>query len=326
MKIFLSSTPEGLETVAPQVTVEAEYGSTVVGGSLLTLAHHGERAANPCPCLFDGQVPAGIETVGISHVDLDTLGGVARVCPDGAFLFGTPDKDSFWAVAAQIDIAGPHRLNEALAVAGHRRDYVRARLHAWWAWSQANRGPRATAEAVDVTQYVEECLRVLRVILKQIPFIGCEEHRALLAAGEAWAAAQSHLNAASWLTSVRHQGYTVAIRQGAAFTNHLYTAPSGEVCDLVLSLNTVTGAITLSREGDGVKVNCCEVMQQLYGPLAGGHAAIAGSPRGETKTQEDLDSAVAALVGAAPDVCCACGTDNAGFPWPDYGCQRCGAR
>lgn len=38
MKVFISNNAEALEAVTPTHTVEAEYGSTCVEGSALTLA------------------------------------------------------------------------------------------------------------------------------------------------------------------------------------------------------------------------------------------------------------------------------------------------
>lgn len=126
MKIFCSSNPKNLAAKLAEyqlyATVEAEYGDDVVAGSTpaLTLAHHGSRKENPNPCLRDN-IPGGflnmstrpndpahdlfvpIEAIGLSHIDLDALGGTA------ALMGKKPAHESFWRLAAHIDSNGPHR-------------------------------------------------------------------------------------------------------------------------------------------------------------------------------------------------------------------------
>jgi hypothetical protein len=57
----------------------------------------------------------------------------------------------------------------------------------------------------------------------------------------------------------------------------------------VVGYNTQTKAITLSFESDEARagLSACDIMQELFGPLAGGHAGIAGTPRGEEYTIDD---------------------------------------
>ena len=96
MKIIMSQRKEELERALKAhrstVTVEAEYGNSVIEGTILTMAHHGPRADNPAPCLAwhqAGEVSypglrgktdiTSVEVVGVSHIDLDTLGGIAAI-------------------------------------------------------------------------------------------------------------------------------------------------------------------------------------------------------------------------------------------------------
>ena len=244
----------------PAVTVEAEYGDITVPGRRYTAAHHGSNAANPCPCV-DTNIPAVDhgETILVSHVDLDTLGGVARAM---GYCLGT--RRSFWELAAYVDINGPHKLAQAEA---SEKDL--AALHAYWAWSQANRGPRRESDQIhDVTGEVLAHLDALKKIL--------DGDAELIAAGEEFKLAGEALNEESFV----EVSDKVIVRVGPAFTNHLYTTPSGEVCEAVLSFNTKSGSITLSfAEKDDTR-NACKIMQQVFGPEAGGHKGIAGSPRG----------------------------------------------
>lgn len=87
-QIFIANNVEALEAVNPTHTVEAEFGDSVVEGSSVTLAHHGKRAEN-LPTVEN-------TTIGISHFDLDTLGGVMRC-------LGVKDYDGPWKEAKDND-------------------------------------------------------------------------------------------------------------------------------------------------------------------------------------------------------------------------------
>lgn len=272
---FISSNPENLASALKgrTATVEAEFGDTVVEGTDLTLAHHGPRSGNPAPCLAENGVVDGIETVGLSHVDLDSLGGCM------AILGIKPVDPEFWELAAFIDVHGAHKLLEANAP----EMAVRA-LHAWWAWSQAHRqfAPRDGSVA-DVTDWVKDASEAVTRILE-----GSSE---LLAKGDAFRAQAETLNSESF---VECRG-SIVVRVAPVFVNHLYTAPDGTIGEAVVSLNTVTGAITLSFADTPRGTGAREVVQRLWGPEAGGHAGIAGSPRGRRMTLSDLMSLIEAV-------------------------------
>lgn len=246
------------------VTVEAEYGDEVSLGSLLTMAHHGPRAGAKAPCTYPNDCMGDrqrslLEVVGVSHVDLDTLGGVM------AALGVKPEEESFWNLAEFVDINGPHKLGLSGA---SPQDLDR--LHAWWAWMGTDRAPRiAGPDPVDVTAYVRRAMAALIDIL--------EDDERLLEAGAAWAAEAEALNESSFLAM---EGLVV-VRVADRFTNHLYTTPLSEGAALaVAAYNTTSGAITLSLADPIEGVSAAKILQGIFGDLAGGHATIAGSPRG----------------------------------------------
>lgn len=393
MRVLMSSSPHALAAaLAPfalTATVEAEYGDRVAPGTLATLAHHGPRASEPCPCseaAYHGLRPhrrinlggsrsgpvggvlarpceahaphaetqcpdcwqwCDVEAIGLSHLDLDALGGVA------ALLDRRPTAPLFWALAAAVDVRGPHRLaeevdrlalfeadrlegnaihdseasggacvpwpRESYLADGRRAAEEAARqIRAWWAWSRDNRvmAPRDGGVA-DATALVEQALRALAVLLGD----PSEERAAMLAAGAALATNEEVLEARSW---VRAEG-GVAVRISDRFVNALYAhegtavncrAPGGCACrgedgpcDMeylpwrrvyraVAALNTATGQINLSLADPVPGVSCRAIVQALWGPEAGGHDGIAGSPRGRAMTRDDLDRAARALAEA----------------------------
>ena len=271
---------EGVET--PYGVVEAEWGSEEVIGSedSLTLNHH-VRPGRTCPCLAEN-TDRGVFEIGVSHADLDTLGGVLAL--QGL----RPEAPGFWRTAAFVDTHGPHRVEQSEDCSPE----ILEQLQAWWAWSQANRLPRAARDGVlDVTEYFRGAAAALTRIL--------DGDAELLAAGEAYAKAGKALDAESFRDAAGIDGGGVILRSAPTFTNHLY-AREGWVCSVIVAYNSKFKSVTVSREGDHVLVDCCKVVQDLWGSEAGGHAFIAGSPRGTEMSMDDARDAfekVVALLG-----------------------------
>lgn len=274
--ILLSSNPEVLTVTlsefARTATVEAEYGSAVVCGSVETLAHHGSRSGNPCPCLSDN-TELDLDAVGVSHLDLDALGGIL------ALQNRKPGNKSFWALAAFIDLNGAHKLAQSGA------DEIDIdRLYAWWAWSEAHKVyPNRDGSISDVSAWVEEaCLALMGIF---------GESADLMAAGVAFRKAGEALNAESF----RQAFGRVLYRRSDSFVNHLYASPTGKVFDAVVCYNPKQGSITVSFAAPGARDNACGFCQSLWGKLAGGHKGIAGSPRGQKMTRRQAVKAAKSL-------------------------------
>ncbi len=286
MKFFLSSNPDRLaETLSAfngTATVEAEYGDRVVEGSVLTLAHHGPRSGNPAPCLEPEHANDGrIEAVGLSHIDLDTLGGCA------ALMEQKPVAAGFWQLAAFVDVHGPHKLAQSGASAEDIRN-----LYAYWAWSETNKFlPQRDGSVSDVTEAVRDSIGVVYAIL-----LG---NRELHRSGEAFAAREAALNSASFV----EESGGVIVRVSGGFTNHLYVSPDGTVARAVVALRTDFHSLTVSLADPISGVSCREIVQNLWGTEAGGHNGIAGGPRGAKMGLDELvqlrDAMRCALAGVA---------------------------
>jgi len=263
MLFLIASDYNKLDAANPHVTVEAEYGDTVVKGSLLTLAHHGSRSHNPAPCTLDNLDLDPDTIVGLSHVDLDTIGGCAAVL---GFKTGS---DSFWALAEFIDLNGAHKLGES----GASAEDIRA-LRAYWAFSDSNKvwAPK-DGSVEDVTDSILEHVSTVNAILA-----GNTE---LLDAGDAFHKMMEALPTTSLLFS----DYGVIFRKSSRFVNHLYEI-DGKKQKAVVAFNTSEESVTLSFSDEGIG-NACKIVQSLWGPDAGGHVGIAGSPRDRKMTMED---------------------------------------
>ena len=300
MNIFITNSTASATSTKFDATVEAEFGSVTIPGSVVTLAHHGQNADQPCPCLGDNI--SGVETVLVSHFDLDTLGGVMR-------LMGRKDMEDgesvFWKMAAMVDVMGPHKMSDIrhqllfAAVPNYMTvgdtyyfdcewDYAVEAIHAFWAWSEKNR-LFATAELVDATDFFAEATRIIELIL--VGEDDCAETQSLLADGKAWAASKAKLEKDSY----RKMENGVILRSATAFTNHLYEH-DGTVGRAVVGYNEKFQSVTISLESpiDGFSVE--RFVQELWGPEAGGRDIIGGSPRGKAMTMVDACEAFERLV------------------------------
>ena len=285
-----------------RVTIEAEYGSFVMVGSLYTAAHHQasgpyagrhlpglEQTGRPSPC-NDAAIPtlSKEDIVAISHVDLGTIGGCLRTCgePEARSLFAD-EFAGFWNLAEYIDVRGAHHLD---------RDHEWApSLLAFWSWLKGNRPRFPRNEVVDCSDLIECAGEALTAIL-------VEKDAGLLRAGQEMADAEASLNTDSFV-GVAGLSRLVAIREWDSFTNHLYRIPDGRmadavVADAVVARNTTMGSITVSLADPIEGVSCRAIVQGLWGPEAGGHTGIAGSPRGREMSDRDLAACIAAVIEA----------------------------
>ncbi len=284
-KVYISNNPEALaETLQAHkvyAVVEAEYGGKEVLGSsdLLTLNHH-VRSERPCPCSLSNadfaEVREQVEAIGLSHFDLDTLGGVA------ALLGVKPENEKFWAMAAWVDVKGPHRIREC----PQYDPDVHVLLGSFWAWSQKNRlFPPRDGSVAECTEFIQGALEELKLILS-----GDNER---LERGKQFLQQEEQLKRESFVRDgVSASGLKIVLRKGAQFVNHLYYMEDGSPADVVVGYSLKFKSVTVSRATDDVPIVAKDVVQELWGELAGGHAGIAGSPRGQ---ELELEEAVKAF-------------------------------
>ena len=248
-------------------TVEAEYGSETVHGSVITMAHHGENAGNPAPCSYpnNGKDYGNVEAIGVSHLDLDTMGGIA------AIMGVKPVDYDFWKLAEYVDLNGAHKLHKS----GASKENI-DRLYAWWAWNESQPRPERSSEVVDVTEKVLVAIEAIKKIL------GGDKD--LLTEGVKFKAEEEELNRR---TVEGAFGGKVLFRVSQNFVNHLYSTVNGEEYDMVVSYNPKWRSVTLSYANPGEGDDACKVVQGMWGPLAGGHKGIAGSPRDQKMNKAD---------------------------------------
>jgi hypothetical protein len=308
-KIYIANNAASLQSLRPTHSIEAEFGNDVVEGRHVTLAHHGNRFRNPCPCMEENHHKTTGMVIAIAHVDLDCIGGIMAV------MGCKPYVPYFWRLAAAIDVRGLHRLptikKEMLdncvdvtfgmtlnsSITRHnelncRRDLEAAEemLNAYYAFSEAHRvyAPRAvegdpdSLKPVDVTDAVMAHVNAVAAILA-----GDED---LLAAGRVWLAEKEKLDEESL---VKTDG-GVVLRSSDKFTNILYR----QGCCVVAFTprKGANDAVTISLADPIEGIDCGQVVKGLWGPGAGGKDVIGGSPYDRNMTMADAEEAFAKMV------------------------------
>ena len=263
MKIILANKYEDAAGMDIDATVEAEYGEQVIEGKEYTLAHHcGKYRGHPAPCEFPNQQGFDGVTL-ISHIDLDTIGGCLE-------LYGLkPEDKAFWKGAGFIDVKGPHHIHEL-------DEEVQAKLQAYRAYSNSLERIKSDAPR-DVTKDILAARQVIDDI------IAGDENQ--LRRGEEW---RVNAEAAIEANLVYENEYVRAFVTNDVFCSAAYYSKTQDkVIPAVVSYNKRYNSVTVSFEDGGERFEASTIVKELWGDMAGGHAGIAGSPRGWDLTMEE---------------------------------------
>ena len=253
--------------IKKDATVEAEYGNRAIEGDVITLAHHIEKYKNnPAPCNAQNvPVLADGSTILVSHIDLDTLGGIA------ALMGRKKDDPKFWETAEFIDLNGPHNLYK---VDENEKD----KYNAYQAYSSKNRLPRFT-QITDVTDVVKRSLDVLDRVL--------DGDKELIEEGKIWDKELKE-KIESCVVFENDNIRVFDSKDGVFCASSYYSEKQGKVIPSTITYNEVTKNIVLAFEDGGKKLKANKILQELHGNEAGGHDGIAGGPRGQEIKKEDL--------------------------------------
>ena len=268
-RIILAPSYDMAKNINTEATVEAEYGDECLEGTMVTLAHHGPRSNNPAPCNTPDvpELPP-FATVVVSHIDLDTLGGIY------ALQGRKPEDDRFWEAAEKIDVKGAHHIHEL------DKD-IQDKLNAYYAYNDGQPRQRYT-ETIDVTKQIDDIYNVVNAIVD----INDPEHDKLIAAGKEWA--QTREKEVEDQLIYENKDVRVFDTNGI-FCAASYFSPNQDVIiPATVTYNEKFKSITLAFEDGGKQLDAREIVQELWGPEAGGREGIAGSPRNVEMTKDDL--------------------------------------
>lgn len=269
-KVMLCPSLETAKEFNPEATVEAEYGDICVEGSKVTLAHHGSRSENPAPCNADVE-PLESGTIVVSHLDLDTIGGIMAIVGDKI------DDPEFWAAAEHIDVNGPHHVHE------FPQD-IQDKLNAIWAWNAEQPRVRYT-EPTDVTEQVKANYGILEKVLDEAH----PQHNDVIQKGREWEERTTNEVESKLVDDYAKMR---VFKTDGVFCAGSYYSPNQEmVVPATITFNEKFKSITIAFENGGKDVSAKDIVQQIWGPEAGGRDGIAGSPRGQEMTDRDFEKA-----------------------------------
>lgn len=258
----------------PVLTIGAEYGGFVVEGTAYTSAHnqpigspyvgrHVTPFGRPAPC-NDPNIPKiqDDEVSLISHIDVDTLGGLMRATDK------FEDNPTFWHYAEHIDTNGRHKAK---------------REHPCWviyngilAWIEENKPEIESKRNNDVTEF---CYKAFDFIKEALT----DGHQATRM-GTAYIYLQEKLDESSFV-EMRPCGLVIRRTQGER-VNHLYRDGIA-----VITYDEKHKTIRISTADPIPNLSCRRIVQEWWGDRAGGYDQIAGSARGKIMTEEDLKEA-----------------------------------
>ena len=270
-KIILAPSKELAEEYASDITasVEAEYGDFVVPGRIVTLAHHGPRATSPAPCIAQQLPKISSGTILVSHVDLDTLGGIM------ALIGIKPIAPEFWQGAAFIDVMGPHHIYEL-------SQGVQDLLNAYYAFNETNRSERITTIA-DITEAIEPQIAAITCLLGE----DSPQKTEMLRKGVEW---RERVTQAVEDCLIDESQNVRVFRTHRVFCASSYYSPKlGAIAKATVVLNEKFRAITVAFEDGGKAFSAKTIVQSLWGEEAGGRDGIAGSPRNWERTDTELE-------------------------------------
>lgn len=277
--IILAPTLDLARTIRADATVEAEYGTECVPGRIVTLAHHGPRSNNPAPCNTETEILPEGSTIMLSHLDLDAVGGAL------ALMGIKPEDPEFWKAAEFIDVKGPHHIQELPTG-------IQDRLNAINAWCERQGAHDRPTKVIDIK---EDMIRwadaVWTAVDRERP-----GHKAMLEAGRTWH--DNTVKATEACLRCEDEHARLFVTDGSVFCCASYYSPKQDrVTEATVQYNGYTKAVTLAFEDGGKKYSAEKIMQEIFGPEAGGRAGIAGSPRGKIMTPADARS-VYMIVGS----------------------------
>lgn len=258
---------KGIQTA----TVEAEYGEECAEGTYATLAHHTtEHKMNPAPCVRDEIKPFKDGVIVVSHIDLDTLGGISIL--EGMKL----EHPSFWNSESIIDTKGYIGVKEIpeddelvmKAFLGLEKTKVVS-------FSQEKIGIE-NERVFDVTERVYELLEVLHYLLSLDKDSNYRKYGLM----------KFNQYLKNLTIKSLYQDKDVRIFKTQQPQHYLIHKEDEIEYRTCITLNERTGAIILSDISESL--DCKVVMQEVFGEKAGGQFRVAGTPRHKRYTLRDV--------------------------------------
>lgn len=137
-------------------------------------------------------------------------------------------------------------------------------------------------EAIDVTKQIDDTYNVVNAIVD----INDPEHDKLITAGKEWA--QTREKEVEDQLVYENKDVRVFDTNGIFCAASYFSPNQNTICPATVTYNEKFKSITLAFEDGGKQLNAKEIVQEFWGPEAGGREGIAGSPRNVEMTKNDL--------------------------------------
>ena len=251
--------------IKPDATVEAEYGEHVIEAPI-TLAHHVEKYKNcPAPCNAKVEILPDNSVILISHIDLDTIGGCL------ALMGLKPEDDKFWTAEEFIDVNGPQYISKL-------PQDIQDQFNAYAEFSDKNR----IQIPKDITDVIDIILQHGDVISKII-----SRDEELIQRGREWI--RGAVGRVERCLTVENAYVRVFnSKEGIPCLGSYHSPMTGRDIPSTIVLNGKSKAISVAFADGGKQISAEDFVRSLWGQEAGGHSGIAGSPRGQEMTTDDL--------------------------------------
>ena len=259
--VALRFTKELIQKRIPFATVEAEYGDYCVEGTHATLAHHVlDYREHPAPCIRTDVKPLKNGVILISHLDLDTLGGIALL--EDQYI-----PHSFWSSEAIIDTQGALGLSSIPATDNEL-------MQIYWAWESelTDLTLNSSLDYWDVTEMVAKRLSFLNQLLQTDQPIKRYSYY--------FKSFQQQME--NYLSSCVCENDVLRVfinEQPMHFQMH---QRGEEWVPFCLHYHPLRRTLVLSDISN--QIDCGAFMKEIFGDKAGGQRRIGGSPREESQS------------------------------------------
>ncbi|MGN0240969.1 MAG: hypothetical protein ACI4CS_04705 [Candidatus Weimeria sp.] len=189
-----------------------------------------------------------------------------------------PADKEFWKAAEFIDKNGPQHLEE---VPEEQKDKLNA-YNYMNKKMEKEEGRVDLSKIEDITELVHERGKALSLILgKDSP-----EKTAVIEEGRKWAKDISTAIESCLVSENEHM--RVFSTNGPSCSAAYYSPNQKKVIPAIVSFNQRFNSISISFPDDSLGLSAEKIAQEMWGPGAGGHPLIAGSPRGRVMTAEEF--------------------------------------
>lgn len=278
----------------PFITIECEFGDKYIKGDYMTIVHHGEFSKNLSSAIsvhhnlahatydyMDSQdLPIEGKSIMVNALDLDTMLAIYVIecsAKEEPYMGENYPPYAFLRAVDRADRFGVHKLKEWSTKKEERvlqgedtelKDKEKAykmvlAYHTWANEIKLKFEPDFMVQMQKGLDFIESMIKDDSII---------EEY---------------YNKETSRKQEVESMLFTESEKGRLFNTTGIFCGADYEGKSFIVAFNQKFKAVTLSFEDGGKQHNAVTIMQELFGSEAGGHAGIAGTPRGKEFTFGD---------------------------------------